>query len=261
MTSDAVIALEIKTGKMVWSQQTIAGDAYTSACRNKAPNCPSPRGPDYDFGSSALLLQSASGRDILVAGQKSGMVFGFDPDDRGKDSLADPCGQGGTNGGVQWGMASDGRKVYAAVSDLGGVMNLGGPVGSAKLDAAQGGGLTALRIEDGEKTWSAPGHACDPPRPGCSPAQPGAVTAIPGVVFSGSMDGHLRAYATEDGKVLWDFDTAKEYIAVNGVKAQGGSLDGAGPVVVDGMLFVNSGYPRNGGMPGNVLLAFTLDEK
>ena len=88
---------------------------------------------------------------------------------------------------------------------------------------------------------------------------PAAVTAIPGRVFSGSIDGHLRAFSTRDGKVLWDFDTVRDYQTVNGVKASGGSLDGPGPVVVDGMVFVNSGYPRFGGMPGNVLLAFAVE--
>jgi polyvinyl alcohol dehydrogenase (cytochrome) len=169
-------------------------------------------------------------------------------------------GQGGKNGGVQWGMASDGQAVFAAVSDLTGVPNYDGPVGGAKFDPAKGGGLAALRPADGGKIWFATPHPCDPPRPGCSPAQSQAVTAIPGVVFSGSVDGHLRAFAAEDGKVLWDFDTAKSYSAVNGVEAKGGSLDGAGPVIAGGMLFVNSGYPRNGGMPGNVLLAFAPEE-
>ena len=73
------------------------------------------------------------------------------------------------------------------------------------------------------------------------------------------MDGHLRAFASEDGKLLWDFDTVREYDTVDGVKANGGSLDGAGPVIADGMLYISSGYPRFGGMPGNVLLAFGLD--
>jgi polyvinyl alcohol dehydrogenase (cytochrome) len=82
------------------------------------------------------------------------------------------------------------------------------------------------------------------------------VTAIPGVVFSGSMDGHLRAYAAEQGNILWDFNTARDFDTVDGVKAKGGSLDGPGAVVVNGMVFVNSGYSRFGGLPGNVLLAF-----
>jgi len=259
-TSDAVMALDIATGKIRWFQQTTPNDAYTSACRNRGPNCPEEDGPDYDFGSSALLLSLPGGKEILVAGQKSGVVYGLDPDQKGKILWQTRVGQGGRNGGVQWGMASDGQAVFAAVSDLAGVLNSGGTVGGARFDPAKGGGLTALRPADGGKIWFAAPHPCDPPRPGCSPAQSQAVTAIPGAVFSGSVDGHLRAFAAEDGKVLWDFDTAKSYSTVNGVEARGGSLDGAGPVIAGEMLFVNSGYPRNGGMPGNVLLALAPEE-
>ena len=82
------------------------------------------------------------------------------------------------------------------------------------------------------------------------------MTATPDAVFSGSIDGHLRAFATADGRLLWDFDTARDYQTVNGVAGKGGSLDGAGAVIVGGMVYVNSGYPRFGGLPGNVLLAF-----
>ncbi len=259
-TSDAVMALEIKTGHIVWSQQTLSNDAYTSACRAKGVNCPPENGPDYDFGSSAMLVRTPNGREILVAGQKSGMVHAFDPDAKGKILWETRVGKGGLNGGVQWGMASDNQKVYAAVSDVSAVMNTAGPVGGATFDPVQGGGLTALHLEDGGKAWYAPSHPCDPPRPGCSPGQSAALTLIPGAIFSGSMDGHIRAFASEDGEVLWDFDTAKEYATVNGVQGKGGSLDGAGPVIVGGMVFVNSGYPRNGGMPGNVLLAFAPEE-
>ena len=173
-------------------------------------------------------------------------------------------GKARTNGGVQWGMASDGRNVYVSVSDVvrppGGISGPA-PIGDAQLDPMQGGGLTALSIADGTKVWFAASTPCDPPRPGCSPAQPGAVTVMPGAVFSGSMDGHIRAFSTADGKLLWDFDTEKTYRTVNGVPAKGGSLDGAGPVVVAGMMFVNSGYPRFGGAPGNVLLAFGVREQ
>jgi len=259
-TSDAVAALDIKTGRMIWSQQTLPNDVYTSACRAKGANCPEEHGPDYDFGSSALFIHAARGRDILVAGQKSGVVYALDPDQKGKILWQTRVGKGGLNGGVQWGMASDGQHVYASVSDVSAVMNTAGPVGGATFDPVQGGGLTALRLEDGSKAWSVPGHPCVPPRPGCSPGQSGALTLIPGAVFSGSIDGHIRAFATEDGEVLWDFDTAKEFPTVNGAAAHGGSLDGAGPVVVGGMLYVNSGYPRNGGMPGNVLLAFAPED-
>ena len=260
-TSDAVMALDLKTGRVAWSMQVTADDAYTSACRNKGVNCPPPNGPDYDFGSSAILVRAPNGKEILVAGQKSGVVYAFDPGAKGKILWQTRVGKGGLNGGVQWGVATDGQKVYAAVSDVHAVMNTAGPVGGATFDPAQGGGLTALHLEDGSKAWFAPSHPCDPPRPGCSPGQSAALTLIPGVVFSPSLDGHVRAFSTEDGEMLWDFDTAAQtYSTVNGVPAKGGSIDGAGPVVAGGMVFLNSGYPRNGGMPGNVLLAFAPEE-
>jgi len=260
-TSDAVMALDLKTGRVVWSRQTTPNDVYNSACGGRGANCPPNNGPDFDFGSSALLVKTAGGRDVLVAGQKSGVVYGLDPADGGRILWQTRVGAGGTNGGVQWGMASDGQRVYAAVSDVGrqaGSIGGAAGLGNAPLSPTQGGGLTALDVLDGAKMWVAPGTPCAPPRAGCSPAQPAAVTAIPGVVFSGAMDGHLRAFSTADGKLLWDVDTAKPYTTTNGVSGIGGSLDGAGPVVAGGMLFVNSGYPRFGGMPGNVLLAFGL---
>jgi polyvinyl alcohol dehydrogenase (cytochrome) len=256
-TSDAIAALDIKTGRIVWMRQILPGDAWTGACLNGGPNCPADSGPDYDFGSSALLLHLANGRDILAAGQKSGVVYALDPDQKGKIIWQTRVGKGGVNGGIEWGMASDGQQIYAAVSDLPQpTAGPSGPLGNAMFDPSVGGGLAALRAEDGQQVWSVPGHPCDPPRRGCSPAQPGAVTVIPGVVFSGSIDGHMRALSSEDGEVLWDFDTAKEYATVNGIQAKGGSVDGAGPVIVNGMVYFNSGYPRFGGMPGNVLLAF-----
>ena len=260
-TSDAVVALDLKTGRVVWSQQVMPNDVYNSACGSKGPNCPVNSGPDFDFGSSAMLVRTTDGRDLLVAGQKSGVVYALDPERKGAIVWQARVGRGSTNGGVQWGMASDETKVYAAVSDVvrppGGI---GGAaqVGNAGLDPRSGGGLTALDISSGARAWFAQPAPCDPPRPGCSPAQPGAVTAIDGAVFSGSMDGHIRAFSTVDGRVLWDYDTARSYMTTNGLAASGGSLDGAGPVIAGGMLFVNSGYPRFGGMPGNVLLAFQV---
>jgi polyvinyl alcohol dehydrogenase (cytochrome) len=258
-TSDAVMALDLTTGRMVWSKQMTKDDAYNSACGDTAgPNCPPERGPDFDFGSSALLVRTAAGRDLVVAGQKSGMVYAFDPDRDGTLVWQARVGKGGVNGGVQWGMASDGRNVYAAVSDVVRIPKTNAnPTDPARFDLnpREGGGLTALRLDDGQKVWFASPPACSD-RPGCSPAQSAAVTAIPDVVFSGSLDGHLRAFAAGDGRVLWDVDTVREYDAANGVKGRGGSIDGPGAVVVGGMLFVNSGYSRFGGMAGNVLLAF-----
>lgn len=255
--SDSVLAFDLATGKIVWARQVTTGDAFNSACVTgvNGPNCPEGAGPDFDFGSSVILGKTPQGRDLLLAGQKSGMVYALDPDSKGEIVWQTRVARGGVIGGVQWGMASDGQNVYAASSDAIFVQR----DGVRSLDPATGGGLTALRLGDGGKAWYVPPIACPNSinaAPGCSPAQSAAVTAIPGVIFSGSMDGHLRAYSSEDGSVLWDFDTAREYASANGVKARGGALDGPGPVVVNGMVFVNSGYARFGGAPGNVLLMF-----
>ena len=259
--SDAVLALELATGKIVWSKQTTPGDVWNTLCSTKG-NCP---GPDFDYGASVILDKLDNGRDVLLAGQKSGVVYALDPDRKGEIVWQVRVGQGGTNGGVQWGMASDGHQVYAATSD---VRRSQAPNADPLdprpqfADPKVGGGLTALRLSTGEKVWFAPPVVCGPAaKPGCSPAQSQAVTVIPGVVFSGSLDGHLRAYSAEEGKVIWDFDTVRDYETVNHVRATGGSLNGPGAVVVGGMLFVNSGYARLGSIPGNVLLAFSVDGK
>jgi len=259
-TSDAVVALGLANGRIAWSKQVLAADAYNSSCGTDGVSCPEEKGPDYDFGSSALMVKLSNGRDLLVAGQKSGVVYGLDPDRKGEIVWQARVGKGGVNGGVQWGMASDGQNVYAAVSDV--VRRRRTPTPSdpiaVDLDPQQGGGLTALHLDDGKQVWHASPVPCGS-RARCSPAQSAAVTALPGIVFSGSWDGHLRAFSAEDGKVVWDFDSVRDYQTVNGVKANGGSMDGPGVVVVNGMLFVNSGYARNGGMPGNVLLVFGLE--
>jgi polyvinyl alcohol dehydrogenase (cytochrome) len=256
-TSDAVVALGMRDGRIAWIEQITAGDAYNGSCtRDHRSNCPFESGPDYDFGASAILLE---GGDRLLAGQKSGIVYALDADKQGEIIWQTRVGEGGLNGGVQWGMATDGDVVYATTSDVGRTRQTNNPFDTRRyiLDPKRGGGLTALRVSDGERLWHVAAAPCRDGAPaGCSPAQPGAVTLIPGAVFATSNDGHVRAHATSDGRVLWDFDTAREFAAVNGVPARGGSLDGQGVVVANGLVLVSSGYPRNGGMPGNVLLAF-----
>jgi len=198
--SDAVLALRIKTGKVVWSKQLFENDIFSGECLATG-SC----GPDFDFGSSAMLV-NAGGRSLLVAGQKSGLVYALDPDRQGEIVWQLRVGKGSTNGGVLWGMAADGQNAYAAVSDVARQRRTATDPSDLRqndLDPEKGGGLTAIRLVDGSKAWFAPGRACDLPKAGCSPAQPAAVTAIPGVVFSGSVDGHMRAFAAEDGRVLW----------------------------------------------------------
>ena len=245
LTSDALVAINPADGKIVWTSQTTANDVS-----------PSEKGPDFDYGSPPMLIKTPEGRELILAGQKSAMVYAFDPDKKGEVVWQTRVGRGGANGGVQWGMSYDGQNVYASVSDGAGKRTTGADGRPVRiLDPEVGGGVTALKVSDGSKVWFAPPPECGT-RPGCSPAQGAALTSIPGAVFAGTLGGILRAYSTEDGKVLWEYDTARDFKTVDGVKAKGGAIDGPGTMVVKGMVFVNSGYSRFGGLPGNVLLAF-----
>lgn len=247
--SDAIIAFRLDSGERLWSRQFTQGDAYNMACDPSADkvNCPEADGPDFDFGSSAMLVELGEGRRALVAGQKSGFVHAVDPDRDGALLWTRQAGRGGKLGGIQFGPAADSQNAYVAVSDFAG----------ARPDSV--GGLTAYRLIDGKEVWHVPAERCPDRRKGCSPGHSAAVTAIPGVVFSGSLDGILRAYSTANGEILWRYDTVRSYPGtVNGVAAEGGSLNGPGPVVVGGMLYVNSGYGQFGTTPGNAFLAFGL---
>jgi polyvinyl alcohol dehydrogenase (cytochrome) len=241
--NDAVIAYDLATGSMKWSQQMTEGDRWNFACQRPTnDSCPPDAGGDFDFGASPILSGG-----LLFAGQKSGLVHALDPDKKGAIVWQTRIGRGGALGGIEWGLTVDDANVYAPLSDING-------------QGKDMGGLFALRKKDGVKVWQAapPKPACTG-KPGCSAAQMAPATMIPGVVFSGSMDGHLRAYDSATGKVIWDFDTLRDFPTVNGVRAKGGSLNATGPTLAGGMLFLNSGYGALGGMPGNVLLAFSLD--
>lgn len=253
--TDAILALDMDSGKILWTRQITSGDAFNLACPSPdKTNCPAANGPDSDFGSSPILIDLPNGRRILVAGQKSAVLSALDPDRGGEILWQTRVGRGGTLGGIQWGPAADADNVYAAVSDI---SRRVGPAG-LELDPQTGGGISAVRLTNGEIIWRAAPPGCGDRRP-CSPAQSAAVTVIPGAVFSGSSDGHLRAYATDSGKILWDFDAVRDFQTVNGVPARGGSFDGPGAAIAGGMLFVNSGYGAMGGIPGNVLLAFSIE--
>jgi polyvinyl alcohol dehydrogenase (cytochrome) len=253
--TDAVLALDLAGGKILWSRQITPKDDWNTSCfQEGSAHCPKDAGPDYDFGASPILRALPGGRSLVLAGQKSGVIYALDPDKKGEIAWQARLGKGGVLGGIQWGPAADSQAAYVAISDVGAVQ---GPEG-IQPDPKLGGGLFAVEIGTGKKLWSAlPSEAgCHTRR--CSPGQPAAVTAIPGVIFSGSLDGHFRAYSAKDGKVLWDYDTLREFPTVNHVPAKGGALDGAGAAVAGGMVFVNSGYGHNYEIPGNVLLAFAV---
>ena len=259
--SDALVAMKMSTGAVLWSKQFTAKDAWNSSCQLPGKvNCPDSDGPDWDFASSAILVPLPNGKRALLLGQKSAVVYAVDPDRRGQILWQSRIGEGGTVGGIEWGSATDGRNVYVALSDIRFEVNLkpGTNDRGYNLDPNKGGGLFAFRIDNGERMWQTPPPGCGTRRP-CSPAQSAAVTAIPGVVWSGAEDGHLRGYSTTDGKIIWDYDTAHEYKTVNAIPGRGGAIDVAGPVVAGGMLFAVSGYPARGGLGGNVLLAFGLE--
>ncbi|MGH9591532.1 MAG: PQQ-binding-like beta-propeller repeat protein, partial [Bryobacteraceae bacterium] len=223
--SDAVIAFDMNTGSARWVKQLTPGDTWNGGCITPSKKgCPEKPGEDTDIGASPILT-TVGGRDVLVVGQKSGVVYGIDPDNKGNVLWQTRIGRGGALGGIMWGLAAGGDRVYVPLSDY------AGPVPDA------GGGLFAVSIADGKVLWKAP-----PAKPacagkqGCGPAQMAPATLIPGAVFSGSMDGHLRAYSTSDGAVMWDLDTLPEFTTVNGVKAHGGSLNATGPTIAGGMV-------------------------
>jgi len=257
-TANAIVAFDLETGARRWATQVLAKDDICPAAAGEAA-CEH-TGPDFDFSAPPILRRLANGKEILVAGSKAEEAYAFDPDQKGKLLWRVKLGQGSRTAGP-WGLAADDRHAY---------------VGSADLKPGPGatvGGLTALDFATGKVVWRrpAPPAVCSWGEQAgdlaaafnavsCTQAQPAAVALIPGAVFSGSIDGHMRAFSTGDGAVLWDFDTAKSFDAVNGAKAVGGSISNGAQTIAGGVLYVNSGA---GGVhqPGNALIAFTVDGK
>jgi polyvinyl alcohol dehydrogenase (cytochrome) len=245
-TTDAVLALDLKTGRLRWTQQMAPGPADVFGCTPGDVNCGERPGPDFDFGASPVLAKLRDGRDLVVAGQKSGVAYALDPDKRGALVWRYRAGGGSGLGGIQWGLAVDAERAYLPV---------------AEIYAPEPGGLHAVELATGKRAWYAapPAPACGKPSRACSGAQFSAVTVIPGIVFSPSNDGAVRAYSTKDGAVVWTFDTNREFNTLNRVRARGGSMSGPAPAVAGGMVYVSSGYGAFGLRAGNVLLAFGVE--
>jgi polyvinyl alcohol dehydrogenase (cytochrome) len=239
--SDAIVAMDLTTGKIKWTSQDEPGDAWTVGCgpiagyeqrvpatQTRAPEgCPKKPGGDGDYGQSPILRKLPSGKSIVVAALRNGQVHAHDPD---------------RNGDVVW------------KTDLGSFTLWGGAMDEQKLYyGLKNGGVSALNISTGRVVWSTPIKPILPKHPGNDEA----VSVIPGFVFAGGEDGRILALSTETGHVVWDYPTIQDYKTVDGIPAKGGTINVGGVVIAGQMLFVGSGYPTvNGGLSGNVLLAF-----
>jgi len=236
-TTDAVMALDLETGRVRWSVQHTPNDAWLVGCETSTPseNCPTGIGPDYDFGSASITRPLPDGRTVIVSAQKSGEVFAQDARDGAlvwKATLVEKLARGE----IVFGGAADDQAAYFGTRSS---------------------GITALDLRTGERQWVAPIAPFQPPR---QVDQTAALTVIPGIVFSGGSDGVLRAFASADGKQIWSYDTLRDFTTVNAVAAKGGAMGAPGPTVAGGMVFVGSGYTGLGnGRGGNVLLAFGVE--
>ena len=249
--SDSVIALDLRTGRIKWHYQATAGDAWNVACVTKtSDSCPDEAAPDFDFGAGTVLVAGKDGKEYVLAGQKSGWVYALDPAS-GKLAWKKRAGRGSSIGGVHFGMAASGGRLFVPVSDR-------FIMGQDSFPAQPG--LHALDIATGAILWRAPSPQVCGDNPLCGVGYGGSVTASGDVAVIGGDDGHLRVYDAATGKVLWDTDTAVSFATVNGVAGKGGSISGGvAPIAYRGQLFVPSGYGFASKMPGNVLLVYGVE--
>ena len=248
--SDAVIAVDARTGQRLWHTQLTAKDAWNVGCMVGNTNCPEEAGPDYDLSASIIVAPLGKGRDMIVVGQKSGMAYGLDPE-TGRIAWRQRVGHGGTQGGVHFGMAAEGTTIYVPVVDMEDTRD--GRVYDATIN---GSGIHALNAANGRFLWRAKADNVCNGREFCDPGISAAVTAIPGGVIAGHLDGRLRVYDGRTGRVVWNFDTTQPQRTITGVMASGGSMSGPGAAVAQGHVIVNSGYGLYGHMPGNLLMVF-----
>ncbi len=246
-TSDAAMALDMASGRVLWSRQAHRRDSFLVGCNGQGvtDNCPKVQGPDWDIPASVILKRLSGGRRLLLVGTKPGDVLALDPDRKGalvwrvNVSGGPLAGDGPTPAGkprpsgIQWGGSADDRTVYYGLT---------------------GGGIVALDIASGKRRWFSPMDDLTGPEP---VARGAPASGVPGVIFAGGSDGSVVAVSTSDGRRLWRTETAGSFDTVNKVAAHGGSIISIGPTVAGGMLFIGSGYAVAGGHPGNVLLAYS----
>ncbi|MEM7100136.1 MAG: PQQ-binding-like beta-propeller repeat protein [Pseudomonadota bacterium] len=250
-TSDAIFAVDIDTGKARWISQFTEGDAFNMACTTSGVNCPDPMGPDVDFGAPPVLVQLNSGKDLVLAGQKSGDVWAIDPD-TGDTVWHHKIGRGGALGGVHWGIAYDPQheRVLIPISDVEAMP------GEGEAEP----GMFALDAATGERSWSVPRVSrCEGRQ--CWSGLSSGISTGPGIVVTGGLDGMIEIYATDNGDLLWADDTLRDYETVNEVVAYGGAIDAHGPTIADNQLIVISGYGGFGQRPGNALLVYEVTKE
>ena len=250
--SDAVLAVSLESGELVWSAQLTRDDAWNGACSRRAPNCPEEDGPDYDIGAAPILTRDEHGREVLLVGQKSGMVYALDPADDGRLLWEQRAGSGGTMGGIHYGMSASPSALFVGVSDL--------PTNNPYNVGPGHPGIHALSLSTGEILWRKDlSDQCEESRFLCWHGISAAVSSAEDLVFAGGLDGILRAFDPESGEILWQTATLQSFGAPNGVEARGGAIEADGPVLVGGEVFVTSGYDKWNEAPGNVLLVYSLD--
>ena len=248
--SDAIIAIGIESGRVVWHKQTLSGDVWNAACVTNRINCPGEYGPDYDIGASIILIEGD--KDMLIAGQKSGMVFAMDPDDNGSIIWQKRVGRGGKKGGVHWGMTIDDDSIFVPIADL-----------PEKIPSqfSPMPGIHALRIKDGSKEWYRPAlPVCEDEKYHCYPSVSAAPSRVGSMIITGSMNGIIEIISTKDGNLLWSFDTAMQFKTINQISANGGSIDSNGPIIAGNHLIATSGYDIYGQLTGNILLVFSIED-
>jgi len=247
VTSDAIIALDKTSGKTLWVRQARFGDVWNGSCENAGRiNCPEDSGPDWDYGAGPVITRDATGRRIVLAGDKGGVVAAMDAE-TGESLWKNKVGRGGVVAGINFGIAAHDGKVFVPVSDV--------PDGRDYDEPAKP-GLYALDVTTGDYVWQAPAlrDMCLG-RPGCYPGYSAAISVTDDFVLAGANDGWLRAFDVNDGTLLWEFDTTQATTAVDGRSAKGGSIGGGqAPLVVGDRIILNSGYAFAGKMPGNALL-------
>jgi polyvinyl alcohol dehydrogenase (cytochrome) len=243
--SDSVLAMDVRTGRIAWTYQSQAGDAWNAACVfGVRSSCPDPEGPDTDFGATTMLLE-LDGKEFLVAGQKSGLLHALDPA-TGELVWKTRLTHGGAEGGIRYGMATRDGVLYVPSTDQ-------------ARDESEGPssqpGVAALSAQDGTVLWSMTGAKLCAGRENCDESMTAPPLAMSEAIFAASLEGVLYALDRTTGAVLWSLDTAQTFTTLTGKTTRGGGIAGtAGPVHANGRLFISSGYGQ-AQRPGNALIA------